>query len=778
MDQNCFSIDKPFIHFLFLFLVAVFLFTSPCPAQDTNDILYVFDLETYIQQKQDNRPWQYDVINLVSALQGLVNRDEPQLYVFFVHEGLSEHQKNVDRFWLEKLRSPGGFLTNHEIVEIETLEELLETFREYFSAMASWDPQVPATGNLALTIAGVDGWLPIRYDETPGSLYMQIVRGGPQLNPGIQMRGKFSGIGKISDLDRQTTQLPKNDAYLWAKTLYLDNENWSSSYIGYFLDPFDWVPDVPGSQYTNLYDCMIVNHDFYISEQAFFVDLDPWLDEIPTDTPDNPFNTGKDKRTLVEILESAFDRTVPSERMLKVGGFVPWWKKYSSYQDVNTEVVGKHSETETAREFISIMSAFNGVIDADNKPFGSIANVSIFRHSPLKERYFQNPIPPQKPLENKNYLLFIIGDFRSSAMLYQAIPVLWEDMARGLIPITWAITPFLSERVPHIFDYMYNTKTSNDYFVSGNTGPGLSYPNRYVPNRIHSRLGDGLAYWNKFAEELYRKFDLQITTAADLDQNVFNQALVSGQIEPETVLFNERLQDVFFSFSPHGVSALKPFYEPLGKGIVPFVRETNNFDERLPSLEDAAQRIYQESSATGRKFHVYRFNLATPQTLVYLSAKIKKERPDLRFELLDPYSFFYLLRQHSANGDASVNYLLPNYLFHTIPELMDSGRVNAQSCEVTLRNDGWDIWNPIGTAPEQRHRLTYRWEFVDDGSMIPGKHSAYVNGPILPGERATMKILIEAPAREGLFDLVLTFEKEGFRESLLEKRVKVYVTVP
>ncbi len=773
MGQKLFYLNLLFL--IGLFFSGSILHSAESGSPNNQKVLYVFALESYLEQKPDNKSWQYDVINLVTALQGLVNRDSPQLYILYIHEGLSLHQKNVDKFWLEKLRSPGNYLSDYTLINVETLEELLQIFRSYYSAVVLWDPEVPATGNVALTIAGVDGFLPVRHDPSPESLFTQIVTNGPQLNPGERLTGKFSGVGNIYDTNRPSTQIPKEDAYLWAKIFYLDTGMCSQTYLGYFLDPFDWGPTVPGFQYPDLYHCQIVNHDFYVSQRSFFVDLDPWWDEIPTDTQDKTLNSGKDKEVLTEILMSAFENTRPGERILRVGGVVPWWKKYSSYQAVNTEVKGKHPPNETAREFISIISAYNGIIDGDNFPFGALANASVYQHIPLKNRYFQNPVPPQRALENKNYLLFVIGDFRSSAMLYQTIPVQWEDMARGLIPITWSLSPLLSERVPHIFEYIYSTRTSNDYFAAGNTGPGLCYPNRYIPNRVHSRLGNGLPFWQALAIDFYEQFDLHMTMAADLDREQYSMSLVPGETQPESAIFDEQLQDLFFLFSPHGVSALKPYYEPLGKQIVPFIHETHNFEQRLLPLDDVAATIYENSSENERSFQVYRFNLTTPKDLVYLSEKIKRERPGLRFELLDPYSFFYLLRQHYANGDPSVNYLLPNYISNTIPREIRPG--NAQECQVVLRNDGWDIWNPIGVNPKNRHQLTYYWVYEDNTNPIPGKHEAYVNGPVLPGQQTTMNILIEAPQKEGLYKLILNFEKED-RISALEEHIRVVVENP
>ena len=195
---------------------------------------------------------------------------------------------------------------------------------------------------------------------------------------------------------------------------------------------------------------------------------------------------------LAEILKSQYNQTIEGERIIRVGGTVPWWVKYSNYGTIG----GKHTPADTVEEFVSTMSAFNGLIDGGAYPFTALANASLYQHYPLQERYFQNPVPPQIPLENKNYLLFIIGDFHSSSLLYQAIPTLWNDLTRGEMPLALGDIPLMSERVPHVLDYLYRTKSENDYFVSGTAVAGLCYPNRFAP-REHSELADGIDFWQK-----------------------------------------------------------------------------------------------------------------------------------------------------------------------------------------------------------------------------------------------------------------------------------------
>lgn len=726
--------------------------------------LYVFNLEEYLQRQPANKTWQYDVINLVSALQGLVNRQAPQLYILYVREQLSSYRMNVDEFWLGILRRPGEFLSDYELIQVKTLEELLKIFRSYYSSAVLWDPNVPATGNVALTIAGADGMIPVRYDRAPNSLFNQIIAGGPEIPPQIQLTEKFSGVGSIPGTNNggvPSTEVPKTDAYLWAKINYLDSGACSSRYLANYLDPYDWEPREEGYQYPDLQECSIVNHDFYVSQKAFFLDLDPWFDETATDTKQILYSRGKDQAMFFQILQSAFQNTSGDERMLRVGGFVPLWIKYSNQYRYNGGVPGSHTPPATAEEFIGHISKYNGVLDADSSPIASVANASVYQHFPLKDRYFQNPVTKQVPLENKNYLLFVIGDFRSSAQLYQTIPTLWHDSLRGELPLAWAIAPILSDRVPHIFDYLYHTRTGNDYFVSGASGAGLCYLNRYLPADRKEGLGDRIPFWQELSQAYYTKFDLRASVAADLSR------------EARDTSFSKILQSAFTAFSPHGVGTLKSFETALVDNVVPFVQEKGNFFEKLPALDATMQKIAKNSRENESTFQIYRFHSANPTTLFLLYQSLKQKYPKMKYDVVDPFTFFYLLRQKQSSGDPSINFLIPNFLSNTIPLEMESR--GYYPSDVTVRNDGWDTW----TADDQSkrgYRLTYRWYY--EGEPIPGTgwHDAYVKEAVYPGDQTTFNLNILSPERAGLYRLILIFGQETVRESSIQKEIRVVIS--
>lgn len=726
-------------------------------------ILYVFDLYNYLLRQPENKSWQYDVINLVTALQGIVNREEPQLYILFVHERLSSFQMNVDEFWLRMLRGPNNFLSHHELVPVDSLEKLLVLFREYYSAIVLWDPNLPATGNVALTIAGADGLLPVRFDKSPGSLYNQIVASGPEISPQVQLTNKFTGSGYIPDSNEGalSTKTAKTDAYMWAKLNYLDSGLCSSTYLANFLDPYDWDPKTAGYQYPDLQNCLIVNHDFYVSQKAFFMDLDPWFDETATDSSNNPFNSGIDLYMLLELLKSAYSRTPGHERILRIGGFVPWWIKYSNQYIHPGGQSGQHSPAATAEEFIGHISKFNGILDADSVPIASLANASVFQHVPLESRYYQNPVSSPSLLENKNYLLFCIGDFRSSAQLYQTIPILWHDSLRGEMPIAWAISPILSERVPHIFDYLYKTRTPNDFFVSGTPGAGLCYINRLLPESRPEEMGSGIPFWERISRLLYERFDLHTSIGTDLSREI------------RVTSFSADLQKSFLSFSPHGVSTLKSFEHPLVEKVLPFIQEKANFIDKIPGMDTMIQRILANSREGEPVFHIYRFNLANPTTLYFLLQRLQNEYKQYQYTAVDPYTFFYLLRQNHSQNDPSANFLLPTFISDTIPLEMETGEYYPST--IVIRNDGWDTWNPPEILPNRGYRLTYRWYYLEEEIPGTGWHTAYIKVPVNPGSQADFNLNILAPDQPRVYKLALIFGQENVRESYLRKEILIVV---
>jgi hypothetical protein len=135
-----------------------FLKTMPLATFDLTSIDW-YDLHT---KSGKNNAWAE--ARCVAALQGIVNRNQPRLYITYVSDD-PQRPGWIDRFWLTHLRAPGGWLADRPLRPISTLEGLIQTFHFEIQGVVLYDLRVPATSNVASTAAGCEDLLPIRYDR-------------------------------------------------------------------------------------------------------------------------------------------------------------------------------------------------------------------------------------------------------------------------------------------------------------------------------------------------------------------------------------------------------------------------------------------------------------------------------------------------------------------------------------------------------------------------------------------------------------------------------------
>jgi len=609
-------------------------YAAVCPAAVANRLsnatspIKVYDLRYTLKidtGKPDQVRMAWDHCHAVAALQGLVNRNSPQLYVRFVDSQTSK--KNVDDYWLEKLSGPGQWLHGRRTETVNDIVELVRVFSSYIRGAVVYDPAVAATSNVASTVAGAEGLLPIRYDTTAGSLYTRLVGPGRILPVRCWLVNRdgtpmFTGTGRIPGTDRASTGSAKCDAYLWAKIRYMDTGKCDGAYGAYYLDQY-WMKK-PRNTVLN-HHCL-TNHDIFISKKAFFFDLHPWGDETPVDDPAQKIGT--DLGTLKELLLSAYHHG-GKENMIHIGGFVPWAHKYTSHGSAG----GKHAPVPTEWEYGKVISAYNGFMDADAIGYGAMANASFFAHFPLKDKYPQ-PWVTREELRSRGYLtgdgrvkfdgreflIFYVGDYDCAAWVYQRTMDIWDDPARGTIPLMWCISPVLDRRVPMALDYMRRTATPNDYFASADNGAGYCEPGMLQEPRGISNLPSGLDAWARHCKKFY------------------------GNGPP----LNQAGLDCYASFSPNGIVPTAGPAAAMHKNM-PILRFDHDVNEGNPRAAAAhvVKRIKERRRDGRLPFHWFRNILKTPTWYVQTYDEIKKANP--KVELLDAPTFFELYRIHLQN---------------------------------------------------------------------------------------------------------------------------------
>ena len=618
---------------------------TACASETQMPPIKLFDL-TYTLRIDSSDPahvrMAWDHCHAVAALQGLVNREGPVLYLRFTE---SQHRRqNIDDFWLERLSQPGLWLHERSIDRIDTIADLVREFRPHIRGLVVYDPNVAATSNVASAAAGAEALLPVRYDPTKGSLYSLLTGelGLPVKCWLVRPDGTplFTGRGTIPGTDQLSTGSAKCDAYLWMKHNYLDAGRCDGAYGAYYLDQY-WIQK-PRNTVLN-HHCL-TNHDFFIAMNAFFFDLGVWGDETPVDDPNQELGTDLD--TLKALLFSAYHHG-GREKMIHIGGFVPWAHKYTTHGASG----GRHDPVPTEWEYGKVISAYNGFMDADAVGYGAMANASFFMHYPLRPSYEQNWVTRQDlakrgyldeedrvQFDGRDFLIFYVGDYDCAAWLYQRMMDIWDDPARGQVPMMWCISPVLERRAPMAMEYMRRTATPNDYFASADNGAGYCEPGMLQEPRGISHLPSGLDAWARHCKPLYDRWGLTITGFI---------------IYAHGPILNEAGLDCYASFSPNGIVPSRGPVSFLHKRM-PVLRFDHDVNEGDPAqaARHVVDRVARRRAEGCPPFHWFRNILKTPTWYVKTYDAIRQTNP--KIELLDAPTFFELYRiyleSHGASG--------------------------------------------------------------------------------------------------------------------------------
>jgi hypothetical protein len=566
----------------------------------------------------------WDTLHLLAALQGLANREAPQLYLLYC----SQFGVETDVFWLDWYRGEDGWLRRAKVVPLANPAAALARFRTTFEGLVVYDPQVPATACLASTAAGCERLLPVRYDPSPDSVFSlcSVRLGLPVRLWLVQPDGtaRFTGRGAIPDSTEPTSGSAKIDAYRWARNRWLKPGGCNPRLAAYYLDAFwlDRPRNAPPDNHT------LPNHDYFVAQKAFFFDLAPWADEAPVDDPRQ--TAGLDRGMLLDILGRLYD--LSGGAVLKIGGFPPWPFKYTTHGSA-----GRHEGVPTEWEFTRLISQFNAYKEADAAGLGCIANASFHQHYPLADRYLQpNARPSRRDWQARGFLdsdgrvaprFFLghyVGDYDAPSWLYKAVAAHFADPTRGQVPLAWAFDPNLADRAPQALVYAYRHATTNDWFVTGNSGAGYLNP-RALTVRPESGRPSGLSAWQAWCEHCYRRWDLTITGFV-LD----GAAGASTDLEFAA----------YARFSPDGAGThFDP--GPRLRGRLATCPEKDLPDGAREAADFIARRAGGNQGRPG--FLWARSILKPPRWYAEVSRRLRDEHPGAPVEVVDPYTFFGLI---------------------------------------------------------------------------------------------------------------------------------------
>lgn len=557
----------------------------------------------------------YDLFRFTTCLQGLLNREKPQLFLLW-----EEH----DRFWLDYMTGQGKFMEHEPIMTAETVEDVLRIFTDFIrdGGLIFWDEDVPSTLNAATTACAVLGYLPIRAGNAAN-----IVQSITSAEVVIDLRGRFTGEGIVWETDEPSTGSAKCDAYVWALTKFM--KDCADDLLELSPDGMKWRDSEPF--YPDMGNAFVPNMDYAVTRRAFTFDLFCFGDEAPYDDSTQP--VGCDLRVMKRILTEQYNKT-NGEKMTTVCGFNPWHIKYTTHGGRGT-----HEPVESEWRLSEILSAYNCIKDADAAGYCGLANASVYRHYPLKKQYTNRP--PKPPAsgydKDKTYILFYVGDYDSAAWTARFIPRWANDPNLGKLPLMWCFNPNLSDRIPMAFDFIYEHFTDNDWFAAGDSGAGYNNPRLLYEPRVHSELPSGVQANIVHNRKYFEQFDLSII------------GFVINSVYP---LDNRQKYDLA-EFAKEGVGYLGHGDPASIVNGTPFLPHTCDIAvEHADPKQAAAQAVnWMRNTHPDKKFHIFRTILVSPTNHAAIYEEIKRLASEKNIELLDPRTFFNYLKIAVNNGE-------------------------------------------------------------------------------------------------------------------------------
>ena len=132
------------------------------------------------------------------------------------------------------------------------------------------------------------------------------------------------------------------------------------------------------------------------------------------------------------------------------------------------------------------------------------------------DHQIQYPVVPKMPaLENKIYLALFLGDGDNVQYCQHALSELWDKKGRGILPISWTISPGLVDFGPALLNHYYSTATPNDFFATGPSGMGYSLiydAHNYLWN---ATSGTDFTPYAKLTQQYLEKSGIRVTTIWD-----------------------------------------------------------------------------------------------------------------------------------------------------------------------------------------------------------------------------------------------------------------------
>jgi hypothetical protein len=418
-----------------------------------------------------------------ASLQGLVNRDQPSLFLDYGVYDDPESRKTNEAFisedlWQEKFRDFLGRqdrlnLTAYEkMYPIEEqnendLEEVVKQFIPILKGFVIWDPEQEDSINIAIMLSSLENLLPISPDHIDWAKQFDL----PILH---DLRGRWKNrivmySWALENLFSRCT--PGKVACIepgWHRPEFIDYV------VKEKIFTYSLSSKGNGKTYKNGWNLLLfcLGGPGWLRNFIYNIGLFHWLKKIAIQ------KMAADPEVNLAI-------TIQKKVSLQPGAIIFGW----------------HTVRDGELAFMVLLSA-NGLRLV---PSHLAANFS-----------FHSALPAQEPLKQfhvhesdvnlepeKTYLTFTYSDGDQLMLMNTAQIGGWRRPERGMVPFNWEMQPLLVELAPALLGLFYSTLTTNDCLVAGPSGAG------YIIPPLHDDLPNYLLQTAQICE----KADINVITS-------------------------------------------------------------------------------------------------------------------------------------------------------------------------------------------------------------------------------------------------------------------------
>jgi hypothetical protein len=227
-------------------------------------------------------------------------------------------------------------------------------------------------------------------------------------------------------------------------------------------DAYDWAFDALWAKLRH--DVLAVYHpthtrhhlrDYLVSQRIFTF----WI--TGRNTEQGPCGNHEAEKAVAEKALAASPPNIP---------LIGWWGADAADEGMTEYAgvgwAGEYGKITLANNWQSNLSVLSGIpVDLD-------AVARRFREH-LASKASSAAVP------DKVYICFAVMESGDSPTYWQAVQKrVWDDPARGAIPIDWSITPALFDTLPTVAEWYIHNATANDFFFTALSGWGYCHPYR------------------------------------------------------------------------------------------------------------------------------------------------------------------------------------------------------------------------------------------------------------------------------------------------------------